>query len=108
MSKKVRFDDARMMESLLMQLSAEDAEGGSSCPYKEWEILHELDRQVHRKQYDKSPERIRRRQELREQSARVRAYLVEHPEVEKEVLQKLRAQVQGGVPKEENLISEGI
>ncbi len=81
MARKVSFDDVELMERLFNQLSVEDAEGSSPCPFKEWELLHELDRQAHRREYDKSPERIKQRQELTAKRAQVRKYIADHPEV---------------------------
>ncbi len=83
MAKRVKFSDTEMMEKLMQQLSVEDsADGKAAYPFRDWEILHELDRQDHRREYDHSPERITQRKHRLEESLRVRAYLAEHPEIE--------------------------
>ncbi len=78
MAKRVSFDETTLIEKLFEQLRP-DGTGENGCPFRDWEILHELDRQAKRKEYDKSPERIKRRRERDAERERVRKYIEEHP-----------------------------
>ena len=90
MAKKVKFNETQVLDKLFMQLSAEEATEGQSCPFRDWELLHELDGQQRRKDYAKSPERLARRREIHEETLKVRAYIAEHPEVEKALKDKVK------------------
>ena len=92
-TKRVRFDDVVMMERLFEQLSAEEATEGSACPFREWEILHELDRQQRRREYDKSPQRIELRRQHVAERTKVLEYLDRHPKVRA----KMEARVRKGI-----------
>jgi len=90
MAKKIRFDDIVMMERLFEQLSAEEAANASPCPYREWEILHELDRQQRRREYDHSPERIEQRRERAKKRTQIFDYLEKHPKLKAKMEAKIR------------------
>ncbi len=87
-AKKVSFDDITLMEQLFAQLSEESGDG-SVCPFRDWEILHELDRQQRRREYDKSPARMEQRRKEIEKREEVRKYLAEHPEEEQRLMNKI-------------------
>lgn len=91
MAKRVKFDDVMQIEKLFKLLSVEDSSGGTACPFQEWEILRELDRQQHRREYDKSPERQEQKRKLREQYRQVRVYMKEHPEVVERLKGKVKS-----------------
>ncbi len=90
MAKKIKFDDIVQMERLFTLLSDESASVcGQVLPFKDWELLHELDRQAHRHEYDHSPERREQRKKRLEERARINDYLAKHPEVETKLKEKL-------------------
>ena len=90
MAKKVSFSDIAEIEHLFKLLGDEgDSVTGVVLPFKDWEILHELDRQARRKEYDHSPARQEQRRKRLEDRAKINAYLAEHPDVE----QKLKGKI---------------
>ncbi len=90
MAKKIKFNDIVMMERLFEQLSAEEAADASSCPYREWEILHELDKQARRREYDHSPVRIEQRRERLRKRSQIFEYLDKHPKLKAKMEAKVR------------------
>ncbi len=90
MAKKIRFDDVVMMERLFEQLSAEEVADASPCPFREWEILHELDRQQRRREYDHSPARVAQRHERAKKRTQIFDYLEKHPKVKAKMEAKVR------------------
>ena len=77
MGRKISFEETSDFELLASLLNVQEGTSGKTCVYPEWEILHELDRQQRRRDYEKSPARIAERRK-RDQ---VRQYINEHPEV---------------------------
>lgn len=91
MAKKIKFNDVVQMEKLFKLLSVEDSSSGSACPFQEWEILREIDRQHHRREYDKSPERQEQKRKLREKYKQIRSYMAMHPEVVEQLKDKVKS-----------------
>jgi hypothetical protein len=93
MAKKVKFNDIVMMERLFEQLSAEEAANGSACPFRDWEILHELDRQVRRREYDHSPARIEQRRKRSSERSKIFDYLEKNPTLKEQMEAKVRESI---------------
>jgi hypothetical protein len=90
MARKISFDDVAEVEHLFKLLSDEcNSVTGVVLPFKDWEILHELDRQARRKEYDHSPARQEQRRRRVEERAKINAYLALHPDVEHELKEKV-------------------
>jgi hypothetical protein len=80
-TKKIKVADVVQLEQLFEQLSASES---SVCPFKEWELLFELDKQERQSTY---------RRERDRETKQVRAYLRDHPEVEKKLMGRVNARI---------------
>ncbi len=87
MARKVNFEEAPDTDRLYNLLSVDETEG-SEHPYRDWEVLREIERQEARRQYDRSPERRAKRKEMERKSKLTRQYINDHPEEVAKILAK--------------------
>jgi hypothetical protein len=83
--RKIDFEESTDFELLTSLLNVQEGTSGTKSPYPEWEILHELDRQQRRRDYEKSPARLA----VRREKDKVRRYVTGHPELIEQFKEKV-------------------